>query len=162
MRFRLRFSRLGAIGDELLEVQRDFLEDGLEAASGGGCSQEPTAYLSLDLVDFQGAVDLVGRTGVEKGVGSDIGGQCIEVVEDLSPKSWRAACQDKPEVCSSCSRCLIRLNASSIRQRPWYSSANAAAGKVTGSRSDVITTCTRPFGVATRTKRTVVGVAGHS
>ena len=82
MRFRLRFSRLGAIGDELLEVQRDFLEDGLEAASGGGCSQEPTAYLSLDLVDFQGAVDLVGRTGVEKGVGSDIGGQCIEVVED--------------------------------------------------------------------------------
>jgi len=25
VRFRLRFSRLGAIGDELLEVQRDFL-----------------------------------------------------------------------------------------------------------------------------------------
>jgi len=58
VRFRLRFSGLGAIGDELLEVQRDLLEDGLEAASGGGCSQEPTADLSFDLVDFQGAVDL--------------------------------------------------------------------------------------------------------
>ena len=82
VRFRLGFSRLGAIGDELLEVQRDFLEDRLEAACGGGCSQEPTADLSLDLVDFQRAVDLVGGTGIKEGIGGDIGGQCIEVVED--------------------------------------------------------------------------------
>ena len=82
MWFRLRLSRLGAIGDKLLEVERDFLEDGLETASGGGCGQEPTADLSLDLVDGQGAVDSVGRTGIEKRVGSDIGGQRIEVVEN--------------------------------------------------------------------------------
>jgi len=54
VRFWLRFSRLGAIGDKLLEVQRDFLEDRFEAASGDGCRQEPTADLSLDLVDGHG------------------------------------------------------------------------------------------------------------
>ena len=75
MRFRLRFSRLGSIGDELLEVQSDFPEDGLEAASGGGGHQEPTTYVSLDLVDFQGAVDLVGRSGVEMGVGGEVIGR---------------------------------------------------------------------------------------
>ena len=73
---------MGAIGDKLLEVQRDFLEDRFEAASGDGCRQEPTADLSLDLVDGHGAVDLVGRTGIEKRLGRDVSRQGIEVIEE--------------------------------------------------------------------------------
>ena len=77
MRFRLRFSSLGAIGDEFLDFQRDLLDDRLEAASGGGCKEEPTADLSFDLVDGQRAVDLVGRTGIEEDIGGDLGARCI-------------------------------------------------------------------------------------
>jgi len=64
--FGLRLSWPRAIGDELLEIQSDFRENGFEVACGGGSHAQSTTDLSLDVVDGQGAVDLVRRTRIEK------------------------------------------------------------------------------------------------
>ncbi len=82
MRFGLRFLRSRAIGDEFLPMQSDFLKQGFEAARGGGGHEQPTTDLPFDLVDGQGAVDLVRRTGIEKRLGGDVSRQGIEVIED--------------------------------------------------------------------------------
>ncbi len=82
MRLRLRFSRPGPIGDEFLKVRGEFLHQGFETARGGCTEKQPATDLALDLVDRLGAVDLVGRSGVEMGVGGDVSGQGIEVVAD--------------------------------------------------------------------------------
>jgi len=49
----------------------------------------PTADLSLDLVDDQDSVDLVGQTRIKERAGGDADARSIEVVEDwaLAPKS---------------------------------------------------------------------------
>ncbi len=80
MRFGSRLSRPRAIRDEFLEVQGEVFDDGLEAARCGGGAQKPAADLALDFVDGLGAIDFVGRFGVQAGVGGDVGGQGIEVV----------------------------------------------------------------------------------
>ncbi len=84
MGFRLRHSQARAIGDELPRIQSAFLKNGFEAARGSGGHEQPTTDLTLDFVDGQGAVDRVGRTGIEKRLGRDISrsGQGIEVIED--------------------------------------------------------------------------------
>lgn len=46
LHFGLRHSRPGSARNELLEVQRGFLENRPEAAGGGGCNAEPTANVS--------------------------------------------------------------------------------------------------------------------
>lgn len=82
MGFGLRFMGIRALWDEFLEVQGDFLHQGLESADGCSAGKQPAADLFLDLLDLLGPVDLVGRVGVEVGVSRDIGRQGIEVVED--------------------------------------------------------------------------------
>jgi hypothetical protein len=75
MRLGLRFSRPGPIGDEFLKVRGEFLHQGLETARGGRSEKQPATDLALDLVDRLGAVDLVGRSGVEMGVGGEVSGR---------------------------------------------------------------------------------------
>lgn len=82
MRFLLDWSRSRAIGDEFLEVQDDFFEDGTDAANGGLTGKQPTADLSLDLVEGQGSVDLVEGVQIKMLVGGDIDRQGVEVVAD--------------------------------------------------------------------------------
>ena len=82
MRFRLRFARLRAVGNELLEVQSDFCEERFQAASGSLCGQEPATELPLDLVDREGAVNFVRGLRVQMSVRGDLGSQRVEFVED--------------------------------------------------------------------------------
>ena len=51
MRFRLRFARLRAVGNELLEVQSDFCEERFQAASGACAarSQRPSCRLIVSI-----------------------------------------------------------------------------------------------------------------
>ena len=80
-------SRSGAIRDELLEIQSDLFKDGSHATNRCRGGKQPASHLAFDLVEGQGAVDLVGRVGVEAGVGSDVSGQGMEVVANgLGPE----------------------------------------------------------------------------
>jgi len=82
MRFSLRRSRIGAAGDELLEVGGNLVNEGLQSPRRRTGGEQPTADLALDLVDRQGTVDLPWRIGVQMRVGGDVSRQGIEVVED--------------------------------------------------------------------------------
>ena len=82
MRFRLMFLQSRAIRNEFLQIQSDFLKKGFEASRGGGGHEQTTSDLPFDFVDAQGAVDLVGRTGIEKRLGRDVSRQGIEVIEE--------------------------------------------------------------------------------
>ena len=82
MRFRLRFARLRAVVNELLEVQSDFCEERFQAAGGRLGGQEPATELPLDLVEGESAVDLVRGFRVQMSIGGDVGRQRVEVVAD--------------------------------------------------------------------------------
>lgn len=73
MRLALRFSRLGPVGDEFLKFRGEFLHKGIETARGGRAEKQPATALPFDLV---------GRFGVEMGVGGSVSGQGIEIVAD--------------------------------------------------------------------------------
>ncbi len=74
MRFGLRISRSTAIGDEFLPIQSDFLQKGYEAARGGGGHEQPTTDLPFDLVDGQGAVDLVILIRIRNNINNPVPG----------------------------------------------------------------------------------------
>ena len=61
MRFGLWLSRSGAVGNELLQVEGEPLQQRLETTGGCGGEEQPASDLALDLVDGQGAVDLLRR-----------------------------------------------------------------------------------------------------
>ena len=75
MRLRLRFSRPGPIGDEFLKVRGEVLQQGFGTARVGCTEKQPATDLALDLVYRLGAVDLVGRSGVDMGVGGELIGR---------------------------------------------------------------------------------------